>query len=572
MFGLFKKKPVEVKHGHENYLENYDAYEVNDRNWILLLSALFVEAKDLDMWEHRARHDLLAIYPEGSLDEDAQEELKEDFALEDIGQVKKRMNRVSKLVSRAFEDKLYYVLNCNSLEEVRAKAQEEYEDDEDELELFEDIWKEREKYKHTHLRIGFIAHSIWQIRMAVYFGVLHENVAWTHLETLADFARPLMTLFDSWDAYLLNLQQFHEIYEFEYPEERKYVERARVCLSLREESPLRLIEFDFGVDKSYAYNITSHSNILPKRIPSGQYPLRIMITELLEREDKTELFKEMDKLTGRERNEEFAYIVGKADTDSFAEEDLIELPERYNNVYAYAMRAHHFYTFAWEARGSGTSDTVGEENYNLFYERLGWALNDLLQAYELDPMEMNIWDDLYEILSHFHSDEAIEKREEIYKLIQEHGLAHMGCVYGVSRFKQTRWGGSFEENLDWAREVIAGTNEGDITRLIIYDVMIEHADYITSFKDDEAKAKKIFTNKKNQAEVNQYFDEFLANIDKYPYNIVDTLCYWYSNAGDYHRLRQVVHSMEIGKFNLDAMNDSYNEDYTEIIMNWFRSV
>jgi hypothetical protein len=572
MFGLFKKKPVEVKHGHENYLSDYGSYEENDRNWILLLSALQVEAKDLDMWEHRARHDVLEIYPEGSLDEDAAEELKEDFVLKDISLVKKRMNQVSELVSRGFEDKLYYVSNCNSLDEVRAKAQEKYEDDTDELELFEDLWKDREKYKHTHLRLGFIAHSIWQIRLAVYFGVLHENVAWTHLEKLANFARPLMTMFDSWETYNLNIQQFQEIYEYSYPAERTYVERARICLAVREESPLKLIAFDFGVDKSYAYNIKSHSNKFPKRLPSGQYPLRLLMEELIEREDKTALFNEMDKLSGSSYNQEFAFIVSKADTDTFEEEDLIELPERYNNVYAYAMRAHHFYTFAWEARGSGTSDTVGEENYNLFYERLGWALDDLLKAYEMNPMEKNVWDDLYEILSHFHSEEATQKQAEIYKLIQEHALDHTGCVYGVSRFKQTRWGGSFEENVDWAREVIAGTKKGDPIRRIIYDVMIEHSDYLSSFQDDEKAANAIYKDKKIQAEVNQYLDELLENFEVAPYHLVDTLCYWYSKAGDYHRLRQVVNTMQVGKFDLDAMNDEYYEDYTEVIMNWFRSV
>jgi len=446
MFGLFKKKPIELKHGHENYLSDYNNYEVNDRNWILLLSALFVEAKDLDMWQHRVRHDLLQMYPEGSLDEDAQKELNNDFVLTDISKVVKRMKQVSELVSRAFEDNIYYVINCNSLEEVRAKAQKEHEDDEEKLELFEFIWERREAYETTHFRLGFIAQSIWQIRMAVYFGVLHENVAWTHLETLANFARPLMTLFDSWEAYNLNLKYFHEVYEFSYPEERKYYERAMICLNKREESPLKLIPFELGIDKSYPYNLKSHSYRLPKRIPSGQYPLRLLITELLEREDKSALFEELDKLSGKEREQEVTFVVHKSDTSSFAEEDLIELPERYNNAYAYAMRAQHFYTFAWEARGTGTSNTVGEENYKLFYERLGWALDDLLKAYELAPNERIVWANLYEILSHFNGEEAIKKREEIYALMQKHALDHRGCVYGISRFKETRWGGSFEEN------------------------------------------------------------------------------------------------------------------------------
>jgi len=35
---------------------------------------------------------------------------------------------------------------------------------------------------------------------------------------------------------------------------------------------------------------------------------------------------------------------------------------------------------------------------------------------------------------------------------------------------------------------------------------------------------------------------------------------------------KLIHKMEIGKFDLDAMNGTYYADYTEVIMNWFRSV
>ena len=572
MFGFLKKKPLEVKYGHENYLEDYASFEANDRNWILMLSALFVEAKDLEMEGHRARHDVLAIYPRGSLTKDDRDELSEDFVLKTVDQIHERMDEVSELVSRYFEDKLYYVINCNSLAEVRTKAKEKLENNRTEEKFFETIWENRERYKHTHLRIGFIAHSIWQIRIAAFFGVVDEKSAWGYMEELADYARPLMTLFDSWEAYLENLQHFHEIYEFEYPEERKYIQRAMTCLNVREESPLKLIAFDFGVDKSYEYNIKSHSNRLPKRTPSGQYPLRLRIIGLLEQEDKTELFEELDKLTGEEYEQEFAQISSCSSSGYFSQEELLELPERYNNVYAYAIRSNFFSELAWDVRGSGTADTVSDENVELFYERLAWAVDDLLEAYKLKPMDKTVWGKLYDLLSHFDGEEATQKREEIFKLIQEHGLSHRGCIYSVSRHKQTRWGGSFQENLDWAREVIAGTQKGDIARLIIYDVMIEHFDYVLAFEEDEVKAHQIFKNKQYQDEVNQYLDELLTNLDEYPYNLADTLCYWYSNVGDYHRLRKVVHSMEIGRFDLSAMNNDYDAEYTEIIMNWFRSV
>ena len=572
MFERLKKKPIEQKHGHENYLQDYAHYEPNDRNWILLLSALFVEAKDLDMWEHRARHDLLDIYPKGVLDQDEQEELGEDFVLETVDDIQERYNNVYDLQPWNIEDDLYYAINSKSAKEAVDKAADQHDDDQEKKKLYKDIYKHRDKYKHTHMRMGIIAHSMWQIRMAVYFGVVTEEVAWDYLEKFVELARPLMALYDSWEAYHENIKQFHEIYEFDYPEERKYYKRASASLLRREESPLHLIPIDFGVDASYQYNIISHSNYLPKRIPSGDTAREIMLEALMEREDKTKLFEVLDGLEGTEYDEAFQFVVRKSDRKVVDEEDLIELPERYGNLYAYAMRAGYFYNFAWEARGEDTADKVGEENFELFYERLGWALNDLFAAYELDPMEKNIWSRLYSILSHFHSDEAVEKKEEIYQLIRKHALDHPACVFNVEQFKQKRWGGSFEESRDWAREIMAGTSIGDPIRRIIYWVMIEHADYYIAFDEDEEKANAVFQDKNNQTEVNQYFDELLAIVKDGPYSLFDYMVYWYAKVGDYHRLRQLVHTRPVGKFDLDAMNGDYTEEYTDIIMNWFRSI
>ena len=32
MFGIFKKKPIEIKYGRDNYLQDYKGFEANDRN------------------------------------------------------------------------------------------------------------------------------------------------------------------------------------------------------------------------------------------------------------------------------------------------------------------------------------------------------------------------------------------------------------------------------------------------------------------------------------------------------------------------------------------------------------
>ncbi len=190
----------------------------------------------------------------------------------------------------------------------------------------------------------------------------------------------------------------------------------------------------------------------------------------------------------------------------------------------------------------------------------------------MNPEELNVVARIYSILSLIGTEEALQMREGFFEIIKMHGLNHMGCVYRVSNFKEIRWGGSFEENLAWAREVIAGTKEGDASRLIIYDVMIEYAEYLYNFEEDEEAQKAVFANKEYQDEVNLYFDELVANIDKYPYEIPGTLCYWYANVGDIYRLRQVAHAMKPGRFDADALVCGYSEEDTRIQMHWYRSI
>jgi len=211
---------------------------------------------------------------------------------------------------RLFERDIYYALNCNSLKEV--KALEEYKDAKDKREIFEEIWKNKEVYQGTHFRLEFIAHSIWQIRIAVYFGVIHEDVGWTYLETLANFARPLMTLFSSWEEYHLNIQQFHEVYEFKYQSEREQISQAMVCLKKKEESPFTKIPYEFGINKDYKYNINSHSNIFPKQILSDETPLSLALLELLEQEDKSRLFEELAKLNQIDFEKTFPFLLAKS--------------------------------------------------------------------------------------------------------------------------------------------------------------------------------------------------------------------------------------------------------------------
>jgi len=79
-------------------------------------------------------------------DEEDNKSLKFDLVTDNISKPKLRMEQVSDLNARLFETHVYYVVNCNSLAEVRAKAEEEYKGDEEKLELFESLYGREERF------------------------------------------------------------------------------------------------------------------------------------------------------------------------------------------------------------------------------------------------------------------------------------------------------------------------------------------------------------------------------------------------------------------------------------------
>ena len=568
-FKLFAKKEI----SRENYLLDRENY-VNDDNWILALSALFIEAADLDAETQKAKHDSMMIYP--SIDKLSRAErsiVEYDLILDTPKDVKSYMDNVKTTWTSTYELDVYFCINADTREQVAERAQKKHEDDEDQQELCEFIWVNRDRYKNMLYRVGYLAFVISQIRLAHYFGVIDEKTSWKHLHTIADLIRPLMTLFASWEEYNHNLRLFYEVYYYEKPEHRKFIEQALTVLENEPASPLKLIPIHFGVDQNYAYNLKSHSNIFAKRTDLYDSEILVQLKKLLKNEDKKPLWQALDSLSDIEREYYYPMFLNFCDRHNCEEVDLIDLPEAYpDNSYAYQIRAQYFESFAWEARGHGTSSTVGEENYQRFFERLRLSIVDLIKAHELDPENVIIWGSLYNVISVYNTDEFIDVYKKIFQLIESKALRNPYCTRLVSSSKQKRWGGSHEENLDWARQVIAGSQRGDVCRLIIFEVILERYNYIYSFDDDEEKADKIFKDKKNIDEVNQYFDELVENMHKAPYRIAQILSYWYSMVNDCERLRRVGQTMQAGAFDLDALEDYYNEDTTEAMMNWIRSV
>ncbi len=254
---------------------------------------------------------------------------------------------------------------------------------------------------------------------------------------------------------------------------------------------------------------------------------------LLAEEDKTELWSFIDALTQKERNEFLSQLY--VATEEITAEDYLELPALYPNVsYAHYLRAVYFYHYAWEARGLGITNTVGQKNYALFYERLRYARTDLKKAYELSSNEQTYWAELYNLVKHFKNKESDHLEDDLYERIKENGMENTYCIERVAHMKKARWGGSHEESLAWAREVITHSSYGDSLKIIIFEVLIEQYEYIIEYDRDEAKANAIFKDEVLKDEVNQYFDE-LVNDAK----LSETLLFWYEKVEDEQRLKKL---------------------------------
>jgi len=257
------------------------------------------------------------------------------------------------------------------------------------------------------------------------------------------------------------------------------------------------------------------------------------MNSLLAKEDKRELWAFLDAISQNERNEILSQLYHLS--ENITAEDYLELPALYPNVsYAYYLRGRYFYHYAWEARGLGLTNTVGQKNYALFYERLRYARADLKKAYELKPNEQTYWAELYNLVKHFKNKDSDHLEDELYERIQKDAMQNPYCVERVAHMKKARWGGSHEDSLAWAREVVKHSCYGDSLKIMLFEALIEQYKFIIEYDRDEERANAIFEDKALQDEVNAYFDELVEDE-----RVKETLIFWYEKVGDKERLKRL---------------------------------
>lgn len=321
---------------------------------------------------------------------------------------------------------------------------------------------------------------------------------------------------------------------------------------LKQVNPVQLIWLERDIFDSFTIKSPTTKKVIQTSSDSGtreHHPIVQQIYHLLAKKDKSVLWDFLNQLNENERNQflNLVYIDKKEGREVLTTEDYLELPALYPNVsYAYYLRGIYFYHFAWEARGTGIANTVGQKNYATFYERLRYAKKDLKKAHELAPNEQTYWGELYNVAKHFNSDEADELEEKLLKLIRKDAMQNTFCLRCVANMKKARWGGSHQEALEWAREVVATSTHGNPIKIMLFEAYIEQYDYILTLDRNEKEAQALLNKQTVQDELNLYFEELLENVENE--SIYATLLFWYEKVNDPKRLKKLMQLREVSLF------------------------
>ncbi|MBT3223837.1 MAG: DUF4034 domain-containing protein, partial [Proteobacteria bacterium] len=166
---------------------------------------------------------------------------------------------------------------------------------------------------------------------------------------------------------------------------------------------------------------------------------------------------------------------------------------------AHLLKARHAMLSAWQARGGGTSDTVGDEGERLFGERLQVAEQAFLQAADLEPQDPTPWAHMIHVrMCGLGGDVnlGLGLFGEVTQRDPLHRSGHMQLIAGLAH----KWSGAGHEPMfQFARNVVATAPEGSDVAMTIAMAHVERWVWDYLFKEDEAAAELYLQDSKNQA-------------------------------------------------------------------------
>jgi hypothetical protein len=173
------------------------------------------------------------------------------------------------------------------------------------------------------------------------------------------------------------------------------------------------------------------------------------------------------------------------------------------------FRGSHSVYWAWEARGGGRANTVADESWPIFYERLVDADGDLSRAAEVDtddptPHQRRIW---VAIGLQLGQDEVRRRFDQATSNALWQQGAHATLIQGITR----KWGGSHDAAIAHGRSVLAQAPDGEPALRVVCDA---HLERWLDFDVEKAPAdvrRAYFLSDAVKADVRQAFARYLGS-------------------------------------------------------------
>jgi hypothetical protein len=134
----------------------------------------------------------------------------------------------------------------------------------------------------------------------------------------------------------------------------------------------------------------------------------------------------------------------------------------------YLLQGKFYTDHAWKGRGSGYSDTVTPEQWELFFERLDMAEKALMKGMEVDPKEGRLPMQMITVAS-AQSKGLPEMRHWWEKAMEANPNNYDACDK-LLYFLLPKWYGSREMMIEFGRECVASDKFGGTVPLILADV------------------------------------------------------------------------------------------------------
>lgn len=122
------------------------------------------------------------------------------------------------------------------------------------------------------------------------------------------------------------------------------------------------------------------------------------------------------------------------------------------------FRGWHSITWAWAARGGGGAETVSGEGWGRFFERLHSAEDDLQTAARLGSADAGPWVALLAVARGLQQGQ--ERQRELFTEAQRRRPWHQGACTYLVRGLTAKWGGSNDQMLAFARDILREAPEG----------------------------------------------------------------------------------------------------------------